>query len=75
MDKQFWISITENNFAFPEGHSILPLTDELLSYIGSTDPELRDTIGLEVFYHWLKQGLYPADHLRDARRGASIPHF
>ena len=23
--------------------------EELISYIGSTDPELRDTIGLEAF--------------------------
>jgi len=64
MDKQFWLSIKENDFAFPVGHSVLPLTDELFSYIGSTDSELRDTIGLEVFYNWLKQGLYSADYLR-----------
>ena len=64
MDKQFWISIKENKFALPEEHSVLTLTDELFSYIGSTDPELRDTIGLEVFYNWLTQGLYSLDDLR-----------
>ena len=64
MDKQFWISIKENDFAFPEGHSVPSLTEELVSYIASTDPELRDTIGLEAFYHWLKQGLYGLDELR-----------
>jgi len=64
MFKQFWISIKENNFAFPDGYAIESLTDELITYIGSTDPELRDTIGLEAFYHWLTQGLYNADDLR-----------
>jgi len=49
----------------PAEHSVLVLTNELVSYIGSTDSELRDTIGLEVFYNWLKQGLYSVDNLRD----------
>jgi len=64
MNKQFWISIKENNFALPDGYAIEPLTEELIAYIGSTDPDLRDTIGLEAFYHWLTQGLYSADDLR-----------
>jgi hypothetical protein len=63
MEKQFWASIKENKFAIPVGHSVLDLTNELFSLIGSTDPELRDSIGLEVFYNWLKQGLYRADDL------------
>jgi hypothetical protein len=64
MDKQFWLSITKNDFAFPAGYAILPLTEELFTSLASTDPELRDTIGLEVFYHWLDQGLY---HVEDVR--------
>ena len=63
MDKRFWVSIRENNFEIPTGHSVRTLTEELISYIGSTDPELRDTIGLEAFYNWLKLGLYSADDL------------
>ncbi len=65
MNKQFWASIQENNFELPKGHSVRTLTDELGSYLGSTDPELRDTIGLEVFYNWLKQGLYSAADLHE----------
>ena len=65
MDKEFWLSIKENNFEFPAEHSISSLTEELITYIGSTDPELRDTIGLEAFYNWLIQGRYGADDLRD----------
>jgi hypothetical protein len=64
MNKKFWASVRENNFEIPTGHSVQALTEELFSYIGSTDPELRDTIGLEAFYNWLKQGLYSADDLR-----------
>ena len=65
MEKSFWVSIQKNDYTIPAGHSVLPLTDELFSYIGSTDAELRDTIGLEVFYNWLIQGLYSHDYLRD----------
>ena len=64
MDKEFWISIKENNFEFPAEHSLSSLTEELISYIGSTDSELRDTIGLEAFYHWLIQDRYSTDDLR-----------
>ena len=64
MVKEFWVSIKESKFTFPAGYSIHSLTEELIACIGSTDPELRDTIGLEAFYHWLKQGLYSVDDLR-----------
>jgi len=64
MDKQFWLSITKNDFAFPAGYAVLPLTEELFIFLASTDPELRDMIGLEVFYHWLDQGLYRVEDVR-----------
>jgi hypothetical protein len=64
VDKQFWLSVKKNKFALPTGHAVLPLTEELFSYLASTDPELRDTIGLEAFYHWLDQGLYSVDDVR-----------
>ena len=63
MDKQFWVTIQANNYEIPKGHAVHALTEELISYIGSTDPELRDTIGLEAFYNWLKRGLYHPDDL------------
>ncbi len=64
MDKQFWISIIRNEYAIPGGYTILPLTDELFSLISSTDPELRDSISLEVFFHWLDRGLYSLEDIR-----------
>lgn len=64
MDKQFWYSIKENKFAFPEGHDLVALTDELFSYIPSLDPELRDEIGYEVFANWIETEPYAAEQLR-----------
>jgi hypothetical protein len=63
MDKRFWISVIRNEYAIPAGYTILPLTDELFSFIRSTDPELRDSIGLEVFFHWLDRGLYSLEDI------------
>jgi hypothetical protein len=65
MDKPFWVSILKNDFAVPAGHSVVSLTDELFSLSASTDPELRDTIGLEVFYHWLSRGLFSSEQTDD----------
>ncbi len=35
MDKQFWISIMKSDYEIPAGYSVLTLTDELFSTIGS----------------------------------------
>lgn len=64
MDKPFWHSVKKNNYTLPTGYALLPLTEELFSYLGSTDPELRDIIGFFVFKNWIKQGLYSTDDLR-----------
>ncbi len=64
MDKQFWLDIRENNFALPPGQSAGPLTEELFSYLESTDPDLRDLIAYETFSNWLEQGLYSSNELR-----------
>jgi Protein of unknown function (DUF2785) len=63
MDKQFWLSIRENNYAIPAGHSVLPLTEELFSYLGLTDQVLR-TIAEQAFYHWIEQDLYSLQDVR-----------
>lgn len=64
MDKQFWVTIRENKYAFPEGQDLTALTDELFSYIPSTDPDLRDGIAYEIFANWIETEPYQADHLR-----------
>lgn len=64
MDKEFWAEIFKNKYEIPEGHTLTQLTRELFSYLGSTDPELRDDIGYTVFANWLKQERYSADEIR-----------
>lgn len=64
MDKDFWISIAKNDYAVPEGFTLENLTEILFSYLGSTDPELRDDIAYIVYANWLKQGKYSSDEIR-----------
>jgi len=64
MDKQFWLTIRENKFAFPPAQDLRALTEELFSYIPSADPELRDTIGYDTFSNWIETERYAADDLR-----------
>lgn len=64
MEKQFWFDICNNEFAVPEGQDIFTLTEELFIYLGSPDPELRDSIAYEVFANWVDQGQYPPELLR-----------
>lgn len=64
MDKQFWLSIRENKYTFPKDRDLASLTDELFTYIPSTDPELRDTIAYETFANWIETEPYSASDLR-----------
>jgi uncharacterized protein DUF2785 len=58
MDKEFWISISEGNFQIPNGQTLENLTEILFSFLGSTDPELRDDIAYVVYANWLKREMY-----------------
>jgi len=64
MDKQFWFDIRDNGYKIPEGYSLSDLTEELFSYIGNTDPELRDTIAYETFANWLDKDQYTLEIIR-----------
>lgn len=64
MDKQFWFDIRDNKYAVPEGYSVAELTEELFSYIGSLDPELRDVVAYETFANWLDQDKYTLEQIR-----------
>jgi hypothetical protein len=64
MDKQFWLDIREKEFALPAGQSVGQLTEELFSYLESTDPDLRDLIAYETFANWLEKGLFSEAELR-----------
>lgn len=63
MDKEFWISLGKNDYAIPEGHTLEELTKTLFSYLGSTDPELRDDIAYIVYANFLKREMFPRDEI------------
>jgi hypothetical protein len=58
MDKEFWISLAKNDYKVPEEHTLENLTAVLLSYLSSTDPELRDDIAYIVYANWLKREMF-----------------
>jgi hypothetical protein len=64
MDKSFWKSIQANDYTIPAGYSAVQLTPELLSYLGSPDPELRDDFTLPILAFWMHRGLYTPAELR-----------
>ena len=64
MDKEFWASIAKNDYKVPNGERLDQLTQTLFSYLGSTDPELRDEIAYIVYANWLKRDMYTGDEIR-----------
>ena len=73
MERSFWRNILEHEGAIPAGHDLETLTQELLSYLGSTDPELRDEFGFSVLANWIfvRQAFTP-DRLRDMVRTLEV---
>ncbi len=64
MDKDFWNSIAKNDYQIPEGYTLENLTDILFSYLGSTDPDLRDDIAYIVYANWLEQEKYSKEAIK-----------
>ncbi|MEO8954461.1 MAG: DUF2785 domain-containing protein [Ktedonobacteraceae bacterium] len=58
MDKMFWQSIIDNEYAIPPEASVAALTPELLSYLGSVDPELREETTYAILDAWIHRGYY-----------------
>lgn len=63
MDKLFWHTIQENNYAIPIDHTPTSLTAKLFEYLGSSDPELRDEIAYETFANFLKREYYSEEEI------------
>jgi len=63
MDKQFWTSITKDDYQIPSGHTPKELTEILFGYLSSTDPELRDEIGYFVYANWLEREMYTKEEV------------
>jgi hypothetical protein len=64
MNRAFWHSIRDHNYAVPEGFDITDLTLDLLDYLGSPDPDLRDDIAYYTLAYWVARGHYTPDQLR-----------
>ncbi|HWI64095.1 MAG TPA: DUF2785 domain-containing protein [Symbiobacteriaceae bacterium] len=68
LEKQFLRAIKESNCVVPEGHTATSLLPDLMTGLGSTDPEYRDLLCLEVLWDFVAQGLYTPDELRAIAR-------
>ncbi len=65
MDTGFWQSIVDADFALPRDCSAADLTPQLISFLSSTDPLLRDDFGFSILATWLDRGgYYSPDQLR-----------
>src|SRR5512143_1092778 len=64
MDKTFWKKIQTNDYAIPDGFTAAQLTPELLGYLGSPDPGLRDDFTLPILAYWMYRNLYTTAELR-----------
>lgn len=65
MDRSFWRSIKENAYTVPAGYSVEALTPFLLSYLGSSDFELRDGFAYRILIEWFDKGYYAHADLWD----------
>jgi Protein of unknown function (DUF2785) len=65
LDKTSWQRIIVNNYALPSQPSLAQLTDQLLSYLGSTDAELRGSIAYPILEQWIDRAYYTHEELWD----------
>ncbi len=63
MDKASWQGIIANNYTLPSQSSLAQLTNLLLSYLGSTDPELRENIAYPILEQWIDLAYYTHEDL------------
>jgi hypothetical protein len=63
IDRSFLRFLVESH-ALPQGEWVRELTPELLSWLGSTDAELRDEFAYPILTAWIERGQYGSDELR-----------
>jgi hypothetical protein len=64
VDRSFWRVIANDENALPQGEWVGELTPELLGWLGSSDPELRDEFAYRILAAWIERGQYAPDQLR-----------
>ena len=65
MDRTFWRVIANDENALPQGEWVAELAPELLSWLGSTDAELRDEFAYRILAAWIERDQFDPDQLRD----------
>jgi hypothetical protein len=68
LDRTFWRVIANDENALPQGEWVAELAPELLSWLGSTDAELRDEFAYRILAAWIERAQFPPDQLRDLVR-------
>ncbi|HEV2660033.1 MAG TPA: hypothetical protein VGU68_05495, partial [Ktedonobacteraceae bacterium] len=63
MDKASWQYIITSNYALPSQSSLAQLTEQLLSYLGATDAELRESIAYPILEQWIDRAYYTHENL------------
>jgi Protein of unknown function (DUF2785) len=53
-DRQYFRDIAAHQFAVPPGTSAAALAPELIAWLGSPDPELRDTLAYTILDAWIR---------------------
>jgi len=64
MDVHFWTTLARNDYQIPAEHTLEELKGIIFSYLGSTDPELRDDIAYIVYANWLKREMFTKEEVR-----------
>ncbi|HZD67837.1 MAG TPA: DUF2785 domain-containing protein [Actinomycetes bacterium] len=65
MDRTFWRVIANDEKALPQGEWVAELAPELLSWLGSTDAELRDEFAYRILAAWIERDQFGPDQLRE----------
>ncbi len=68
MDRTFWRVIANDENALPQGEWVAELAPELLSWLGSTDAELRDEFAYRILAAWVEREQFQAEQLHDLVR-------
>jgi hypothetical protein len=63
MDKTSWQRIIANDYTLPCQLSLAQLTNLLLSYLGSSDAELRESIAYPILEQWIDRAYYIHEEL------------
>ncbi|GHO92232.1 hypothetical protein KSF_022800 [Reticulibacter mediterranei] len=63
MDRMFWQSIADNDYAVPTGYSLAVLTSELLIQLGSIERAFREELVYPILDAWISRGYYASNDL------------